>query len=231
MVMYGIYLTMLKLGSIMYMKHVSNICKAGVLMNFKKIYVCSLTLILILSVMPALSECSDCTGGKCFTSQFSLNCRYGCECHNRKSNNTQNITPTISLSPSSPSENYIDDIYSSDNNLANEIIRQVNRERRAVGLSELIIDPALSQAAYIRAAEITKTFSHTRPDGSSWRTASSSARGENIARGYNTPDKVMAAWLTSDGHRANIMNGNFGSIGVCVIEYNGVFYWVQLFGA
>ena len=40
----------------------------------------------------------------------------------------------------------------------------------------------------------------------------------------------MAAWLSSQGHRENILRSSFGSIGVCAYRLNGVLYWVQLFG-
>ena len=73
-------------------------------------------------------------------------------------------------------------------------------------------------------------FSHTRPDGSSWRSISPAAYGENIARGQRTADKVMAAWMTSDGHRANILRAGYGSIGVACLKSGGVYHWVQLFG-
>ncbi len=117
-----------------------------------------------------------------------------------------------------------------DSAYAAEVVRQVNEERAKYGLGALSVDSDLTQAAYIRAVETTKQFSHTRPDGSSWSTVSVKANGENIAMGYNSPDKVMAAWLTSEGHRANILRESFTTIGVCAYEYNGVMYWVQLFG-
>jgi len=113
---------------------------------------------------------------------------------------------------------------------AAEVISQVNAERAKYGLSPLTVDANLTSAARIRAAEIVERFSHTRPDGSSWSTVSEYAMGENIAMGHNSPDRVMAAWMTSDGHRANILRGSFGSIGVCALKVNGVIYWVQLFG-
>ncbi|MBQ4089246.1 MAG: hypothetical protein IJC56_05115 [Clostridia bacterium] len=112
----------------------------------------------------------------------------------------------------------------------NEVIRQVNAERSKYGVSMLYVDGELSRAAYIRALELTKRFSHTRPDGSMWSTVTAKAKGENIALGYGYPDKVMAAWLTSAGHRRNILKSGYGSIGVCALEYNGIIYWVQLFG-
>ncbi|MFN3201210.1 MAG: CAP domain-containing protein [Bradymonadia bacterium] len=60
--------------------------------------------------------------------------------------------------------------------------------------------------------------------------------GENIAAGQRTPEEVVAGWMDSDGHCANIMNPNFNELGV------GYFsspigaspfghYWTQNFGS
>ena len=114
--------------------------------------------------------------------------------------------------------------------LGDEVVRQVNAERARAGLRALRVSAELSRAARVRAVEITRKFSHTRPDGSAWRTVSSAAYGENIAVGQRTADKVMAAWLTSSGHRANLLRASYGSIGVCAVISGGVTYWVQLFG-
>ena len=114
--------------------------------------------------------------------------------------------------------------------LAAEVVRQVNAERRKAGLSELSVSVELTRAAAVRAREIVQKFSHTRPDGSAWSTVSGAAYGENIAMGQRTADKVMAAWMSSSGHRANILRPSFGSIGVCAYVSGGVTYWVQLFG-
>ena len=113
---------------------------------------------------------------------------------------------------------------------AQSVVNQVNRERAARGLSALRIDPVLTAAAQIRAKEIVQKFSHTRPDGTKWSTVSDAAYGENIAKGQRTADKVMAAWMSSSGHRANILRANYGSIGVACLQSGGVYYWVQLFG-
>jgi len=114
--------------------------------------------------------------------------------------------------------------------MAAEIVSDVNAERAKYGLQPLSVDPALVGAAAIRANEIVSKFSHTRPDGTSWSTVSGSALGENIAKGHNSAYRVMAAWMSSDGHRANILRESFGSIGVYALKVNGVIYWVQLFG-
>lgn len=114
--------------------------------------------------------------------------------------------------------------------LAAGVVEQVNIERAKLGLSTLRVDPELTRAACIRAREIVEKFSHTRPDGSSWSSISASAYGENIAKGQKTVDRVMASWMSSDGHRKNILKASFGSIGVCAYVHNGITYWVQLFG-
>lgn len=114
--------------------------------------------------------------------------------------------------------------------LSGEVVRQVNMERAKAGLKSLTVSAELNRAARVRAGEITRKFSHTRPDGSAWHTVSRAAYGENIAMGQRTADKVMAAWMTSSGHRANILRASYGSIGVCAIVSGGVTYWVQLFG-
>jgi len=113
---------------------------------------------------------------------------------------------------------------------AHQVVEEVNAERAKAGLNSLRVDAELSRAAQVRAREIVQSFSHTRPDGTAWNTVSSSAYGENIAMGQKTADKVMAAWMTSQGHRENILRPGFGSIGVCCLISGGVTYWVQLFG-
>ena len=114
--------------------------------------------------------------------------------------------------------------------MAAEVAAQVNAERAKYGLSSLTVSDELTRAACVRASEIVRQFSHTRPDGSSCFTVSGAAYGENIAKGQSSADRVMAAWMSSEGHRANILRESYGSIGVCAQKVNGVIYWVQLFG-
>ena len=115
--------------------------------------------------------------------------------------------------------------------LASRVVQLVNEERAKQGLGTLRVDGELTRAACVRAGELTRSFSHTRPDGSKWSTVSASAFAENIARGQRTADKVMAAWMSSsDGPKENILRASYGSIGVCAYSYDGVMYWVQLFG-
>jgi len=118
---------------------------------------------------------------------------------------------------------------------AAEVLRLVNEERVKAGLAQLRGGPAsLEAAANLRAQEIAVSFSHTRPNGSSCFTALAehgvayAACGENIASGNGTPAQVMAGWMNSPGHRANIL-GNFNRAAVGVYEKNGRIHWVQMF--
>ena len=119
---------------------------------------------------------------------------------------------------------------------AAEVVQLVNEERQKAGLSPLTVNVQAVEAAQIRAQEIESVFSHTRPNGTSFVTALSEAgvsysgAGENIAYGQKTPEQVMEAWMNSQGHRANILNSSFTSIGVGHYQNNrGVSYWTQLF--
>lgn len=119
-----------------------------------------------------------------------------------------------------------------ENGLCREVVRLVNAERSAAGLSELTISSKLSESAMVRAKEIKTRFSHTRPDGTSCFTAVDRtgyrSLGENIAAGHETPEEVVTAWMNSTGHRENIL-GDFTDIGIGYYE-DGAPHWVQIFG-
>lgn len=110
------------------------------------------------------------------------------------------------------------------------VIHQTNAERAKQGLHALRVDAELMNAAQVRAEEISRKFSHTRPNGKTGSSVTAAARNENIARGHGSPDRVMAAWLTSDSHRRNLLARGYGSIGAACLEIGGITYWVQLFG-
>lgn len=123
----------------------------------------------------------------------------------------------------------------SSSQYAQQVVNLVNAERAKEGLSPVSVDTKVENAAQTRAQEIVTSFSHTRPNGTSFGTAlkaagvSYNACGENIAYGQKSPEAVMTAWMNSSGHRANIMNANFKYIGVGYYQVNGVNYWVQEF--
>ncbi len=118
---------------------------------------------------------------------------------------------------------------------ADEVLQLVNQERAKAGLSSLTSERSLTAAANVRAKESRQSFSHTRPNGTSFSTAlkehgvSYRTSGENIAYGQRSPEEVVNGWMNSPGHRANILNASFNKIGIGVYQQNGTIYWSQLF--
>lgn len=101
----------------------------------------------------------------------------------------------------------------SENGFAQEVLALVNAERAKENLAPLAMGDAKRQAAADeRAKEVAKVASHTRPDGTNCFTVlkeygvSDTATGENAAWGETTPEKVVADWMASEGHRVNIMD-------------------------
>lgn len=118
---------------------------------------------------------------------------------------------------------------------ASEVVRLTNSARSQNGYAALVEDGALSEAAAVRAREIARSFSHTRPSGASFSSALSESgvsylrAGENIAYGQKSASEVVNAWMNSPGHRANILNSSYSRIGSASVNIDGTFYWVQLF--
>ncbi len=117
-----------------------------------------------------------------------------------------------------------------------QVLQLVNEERAKAGVTALAAGPdALNDAAQKRAEELVEEFSHTRPNGTTCFSVlpeyglNASYRGENIAMGQYSPSEVMTSWMNSDGHKANILNGNYRSMGVGYVEADGTYYWVQIF--
>ena len=116
-----------------------------------------------------------------------------------------------------------------------EVVRLVNVERAKKGLNALTYDWQLARVARYKSQDMKDRgyFSHTSPVyGSPFQMMKSfgityKTAGENIARGQATPQAVVDAWMSSQGHRANILNSSFTHIGVGYVP-NGR-YWTQMF--
>ena len=110
-----------------------------------------------------------------------------------------------------------------------EIIRLVNLERGKVGLPALSIDEKAMAYAQTRAQELVTSYSHTRPGGRKKPYDELGAINENIARGQWSPAEVVADWMNSPGHRANILNEDAFAIGVGCYYTGTSYYWTQEF--
>lgn len=120
-----------------------------------------------------------------------------------------------------------------------EVLSLVNKIRVKNNLGRLSWGTTCENAANIRATETKTLYSHTRPDGSSWATAcptpsSGGVSGENLAIGNAavSPATTVALWMSSETHRANILNPDFTKLAVGFdFDPNSDYktYWSQFF--
>lgn len=124
------------------------------------------------------------------------------------------------------------------------IIVHTNIQRTEQGaLPALSENAALDEIARLRLDDMFRKqyFAHVAPDGGGAETVAGTvgydyiAIGENLALGHFAGDKgVVAGWMNSPGHRANILNTRFSQIGVAAREgmFKGENTWiaVQIFG-
>lgn len=116
-----------------------------------------------------------------------------------------------------------------------EVVRLVNEIRKENGLNALTYHWELSRVARYKSQDMkdNRYFAHNSPAygtpyqmmrsfGISFRTA-----GENIAKGYTTPQAVVNGWMNSPGHRANILNASYTHIGVGYVSAGH--HWTQMF--
>ena len=127
---------------------------------------------------------------------------------------------------------------------AQQVVALVNQYRASLGLGALSVDASLSDSAVWKASHMANYgyFAHDDPAPPIARDpftrmlncgyAGGGVLGENIAAGQPTPADVMAAWIASAGHRANIEDPSFRStgVGVAIGGPYGI-YWVQDFAS
>jgi uncharacterized protein YkwD len=116
-----------------------------------------------------------------------------------------------------------------------QILALVNAERAAAGCGAVSADPGLAALARAHSEDMRDRdyFDHVNPEGLSpfdrAERAGMSARAENIAYGQPDPADVMAAWMDSSGHRANILNCDLTRLGVGIAAGSGGPWWTELF--
>lgn len=119
------------------------------------------------------------------------------------------------------------------NEYKNRILELVNIERKNRSIPPLSeADQIIKDYADLRAEEVVKKFSHSRPDGSEFFSGISgySFVGENIAGGLFTPEEVVKGWMNSEGHRANILKPEYTTLAIGFSQ-GGKYKvnWVQIF--
>jgi len=118
------------------------------------------------------------------------------------------------------------------------VVTLVNREREEAGCKrEVRMDDRLRDAARAHSRDMATRgfFSHTGSDGSSPEERMREAGygrplSENLARGPDSAEDVVRAWMRSSEHRRNIVDCDARGIGVGLAVRNGTPYWTQVFG-
>ncbi len=151
---------------------------------------------------------------------------------------TQTPRPTKKpdVTPNPPST---DDDYTTPSISAQEenAFLLLNQDRAANGRSALTLDPALCALARLKSEDMYRNgyFAHTSPTyGSAAQMLSShgyafTSVGENIAH-HATVEKSQAAFMSSKGHRQNILGTQWTKVGIGVCtDSQGFVYVTQLF--
>jgi len=125
-------------------------------------------------------------------------------------------------------------------NVARTRPRQCGAERFAAA-PPLAWNEALGNAALAHSRDMAERdyFAHPDPEGRSVGQRATAAGyawshvGENIAAGLGEPAAVVAGWLASPGHCANIMSAEFSEMGAAFAVRAGTsrgIWWTQVFG-
>jgi uncharacterized protein YkwD len=118
---------------------------------------------------------------------------------------------------------------------ADQVVALTNDARADVGCQPLTVDDKLTAAAQLHAEDMSARnyMDHVNPEGMDPQDRAAAQGftdpvGENIAMGYPDAQAVIDGWMNSPGHRANIENCDYRTIGVGV-DSDG-WYWAQDFG-
>lgn len=107
-----------------------------------------------------------------------------------------------------------------------QVIELTNQERSQKGLKPLVLNQKLAAAALAKGQDMftDQYWSHTAPDGTEpWSFIKNAGytykvAGENLARDFSNTESMVAAWMASPTHRANILNSQYDEIGIAVID-------------
>lgn len=105
-----------------------------------------------------------------------------------------------------------------------QLVSITNKKRAEAGLPSLVLNSNLSQAAALKAGDMFAKdyWAHNSPDGiTPWAFIKQSGydyayAGENLARGFNSAEDVVNAWMASPKHKENMLFKNYNDVGFFV---------------
>ena len=121
-----------------------------------------------------------------------------------------------------------------------KVIKRTNRQRRRAGLDPLTGNRRLHNAAQGHVDDMDAVGRYLAHDSSDGRDLSDRIDevgykwryiAENAAAGQRSANAAVAAWMNSDGHRANVLNKEIEEIGVgfAIDDKSKETYWIQKF--
>lgn len=128
---------------------------------------------------------------------------------------------------------------------ANTFLELTNTQRAERGVAPLTLNNQLTSAAENKAIDmdVKEYWDHFRPSDhkAPWDFITEAGytyhvAGENLARGFRTPEGITKAWMASPTHAANILSPKYTEVGFATIEapdQNGktILLTVQMFGS
>lgn len=107
-----------------------------------------------------------------------------------------------------------------------DVISQTNEQRVKYGQGTVQYSTLLSKAAEQKARDMfdKNYWAHFGPNGEKpWDFMQRNGytyvtAGENLARDFNDSNAVVTAWMNSQTHRDNLLNGSYQDIGVAVVN-------------
>jgi uncharacterized protein YkwD len=129
-----------------------------------------------------------------------------------------------------------------------QVLAAVNKARAKAGCPALAVDTKLTAAAYGHAKAMAEKnfFGHNSKNGAHF-TSRIKAQGyayadaaENIGMGYSSAQQIIDSWMSSSGHRKNILDCGLTETGIAMYyqaddkplpgkNFTARYYWVEVF--
>ena len=135
---------------------------------------------------------------------------------------------------------------SSRERIVEQVLQQVNQHRALNGVPAVRLEKRLTGAAQAHAEDMVRRdyLDHRSPDGRGMQDRAVAAGypwrliAENVAAGLSSPVSTVNSWMTSPGHRDNLLGADYVDAGIGYAQAPAEgrrprygYYWVIMLGA
>lgn len=107
-----------------------------------------------------------------------------------------------------------------------ELVQQTNEQRLTAGAGTLTVNETLSKAAFMKAQDMFSNdyWAHNSPTGvTPWKWLADvdyayDVAGENLAKNFPNAATTVKAWMDSESHRKNMLDGRYKEVGFAVVD-------------